>query len=252
MRTSFCWLALVLVSSACERGPAGVNPSPVDGGPRTAVALSLDQGSVSLGRGASAQIKAALSWSDGSTTDVTADAEWMSTDPAIASVQRGTVTVAASGRTTVRARYAGFTTSVDVDAYRNLMLRGRLAVSEVEGRRRVGGVWVSLDGRAIGGHGPSSYCGASTTAELGNSERTQVDVDAGVHTLAMTFTPGDFLPMPCPGPGTLLVSAASSFFEVVDRDTREVLSVVPLDRRELAGTSPQTSEAMRWTITIAR
>ncbi|AOZ94658.1 hypothetical protein LPB68_10290 [Paenibacillus crassostreae] len=64
---------------------------------------------------ATAQIQITVTFSDGSTKDVTDLAEWKTTSYKIATVKDGTVTAVSSGKTKVTAKYAGKSISIPVD-----------------------------------------------------------------------------------------------------------------------------------------
>lgn len=82
----------------------------------TPVLTSLDVAPVSLPLldGEIGKLTATATYDDASTGDVTADADWTSSDPAIATVSAGFVTAQAPGSATATATYQGMSDTVDV------------------------------------------------------------------------------------------------------------------------------------------
>jgi hypothetical protein len=94
-------------SPASVFSPTGVNTSPP---PPTAVAttISVTGTAAFTAVGETGQLSAVATFSDGTTRDVTAEAQWRSTDPSVIEVSAaGAVRVLAFGRATVQALYSG-------------------------------------------------------------------------------------------------------------------------------------------------
>lgn len=89
-----------------------------------AIKIALDQESLFIKKGGTEQLKLTATYADGSTEDITARAEWTSSDPGIVYVIGGKISGNATGEATVTAKYGNKTVSafVDVDVPRRLEL----------------------------------------------------------------------------------------------------------------------------------
>jgi len=116
-------LLLSIVTASCGdsktiQGSPG-SPTPTPGTPSPSASLSrvLISGGVPLTQiGATAQFLATAVYSDGATQDVTQSALWFTSDPRVASVSAGRVTVVAFGQTFISVNYSGRGGSVTVNA----------------------------------------------------------------------------------------------------------------------------------------
>ncbi|MDN4095219.1 Ig-like domain-containing protein [Brevibacillus agri] len=77
--------------------------------------LVVDQKKLVLNAGAAKQIVATASFTDKSTAAVTANAEWTSADPEIATVANGLVTAVGSGKTKIKVVYGGKSVTIPVE-----------------------------------------------------------------------------------------------------------------------------------------
>lgn len=77
--------------------------------------LEANKRFVSLKSGKSATVSLTAKFSDGRTTDVTADADWNVSGYKVADVSKGVITGVGYGKTTVTARYNGKTVSIPVE-----------------------------------------------------------------------------------------------------------------------------------------
>lgn len=92
---------LVLVASlACGGGSSGGSPPPAT---RTLSLLAVTPADQTLAAGATLQLTATGTYSDGSTTDLTTEATWSSSDLAVATMSGRTATGVAAGTTRIRA-----------------------------------------------------------------------------------------------------------------------------------------------------
>lgn len=100
------WLAAVVAVavSGCGGDPPPSAPTPQ---PMGVVRVEIEGGFHTMSAaGATLQLRAIATLSDGSQPDVTNDAAWAVTDPAVLTVSsRGLVTALASGRSSVTATY---------------------------------------------------------------------------------------------------------------------------------------------------
>lgn len=80
--------------------------------PRT---LKLSQETLDLKEDGSASVTVTITYTDGTTEDVTADATWTSSDKTVATVYMGTVTAVATGQATITATYLGKTANLTVN-----------------------------------------------------------------------------------------------------------------------------------------
>jgi hypothetical protein len=105
-------MAAIFVGTGCGSGPSGpdgVTPPPVTTPTATLTAVRVE-GSASVEEGATAQLRALAAYSDGSTRDVSGQATWSSSRPAVANVSgTGLVTAVAAGTADVAATYQGQT-----------------------------------------------------------------------------------------------------------------------------------------------
>ena len=101
-------LALVVVVSGCGGGESFPNPAAPSGPPTVAASVTRLRiaGNTTLTTvGETSQLAAIATMSDGSEGDVTRETAWTSTDPSVATVAAGLVTVRRFGATNVSARY---------------------------------------------------------------------------------------------------------------------------------------------------
>jgi len=97
-----------------QRLPVPTTASPVPTtSPAAVLTTLLIQGPPpAVGPGQTGQLKALARYNDGSERDVTAEATWTSTQPQIATVDRGTVKGLALGRTSIRVNYTNRSASL--------------------------------------------------------------------------------------------------------------------------------------------
>ena len=97
-------LAASVVAAGCGSGGGG------GGGAPTLTSIAVGPAPISVARGASLQLRATGTWSDGSTTDVTAQSTWNSTVPIVASVSgSGLLTGQEIGAASITASSSGVT-----------------------------------------------------------------------------------------------------------------------------------------------
>jgi hypothetical protein len=134
-------VALAAMTAACSGGgdnPVAPSPPPGGGGGGggavtiTAVAV---QGAETVERGATAQLRAVAERSDGTSQDVSAQAMWRSSNPAVATVsEAGLLTAVASGSADISAEYDGKagrrTVSVSVPLWSVRVTLSSLVVTE--------------------------------------------------------------------------------------------------------------------------
>ncbi|UKK96761.1 Ig-like domain-containing protein [Brevibacillus brevis] len=77
--------------------------------------LTADQKKLALGVGGTKQVNATATFSDKSTADVTAQAEWESNDTEIVTVANGLVTAVSSGTAKLKVKYGGKSVSIPVE-----------------------------------------------------------------------------------------------------------------------------------------
>src|SRR4051812_21797280 len=80
----------------------------------TAVSLELTPPELSLAAGTSAEVKATLVSSDGTTSDATSNASWTSSEPAVATVDGGTVVGVKKGSAEITVSSSGVTSTLTV------------------------------------------------------------------------------------------------------------------------------------------
>jgi uncharacterized protein YjdB len=95
-------------------GKSGTATITVSATPPTLVSLAIAPSPVTVAFGATTQLTATGTYSDGSTQDLTASALWASGASATASVSQGLVSAVATGTTTVKASVGAVTAVVDV------------------------------------------------------------------------------------------------------------------------------------------
>ena len=105
MRVRIGWLAIVLavVVSGCGGDPAPAAPTPQ---PPAVVRVEIEGALPLNGPGATLQLRAFASLNDGSRPEVTNEAEWAVTDPAVLTVNaRGLITGHSLGTSLITATY---------------------------------------------------------------------------------------------------------------------------------------------------
>ncbi|MEQ1506461.1 MAG: Ig-like domain-containing protein [Myxococcota bacterium] len=109
-------IGITLLAIACSGGTATDTDSGVDTDTDTdtdtdaaaVVSVAIDPADLgSIAPGATATATATATYDDGTTADVTADADWTSSDDAVATVATGVVTGVAAGAATITAAYDG-------------------------------------------------------------------------------------------------------------------------------------------------
>lgn len=98
------YLTRALVGVACSLSIGCADESPTAPTPTSSITIALTSGTMA---GPTFQLSAAALQTDGSSRDVTALAAWVSSDPQVASVSAGAVTVLGTGEVEVRATYDG-------------------------------------------------------------------------------------------------------------------------------------------------
>ncbi|HUF17351.1 MAG TPA: Ig-like domain-containing protein, partial [Thermoanaerobaculia bacterium] len=93
--------------------PAGTSVLPFSAAPQV-VALSIDVASSTLRMGQSVQLLAFVTYSDGSSADLTSDVQWTSSNSSVASVEGGLLVALSPGITTIAASYGAISASVSV------------------------------------------------------------------------------------------------------------------------------------------
>ena len=102
--------ATISATSGSVTGSASLTVTPA-----AVIALNITPTTLSMGLGSSRQIQAIATLSDGTTQDLTGIVAWSSTQPAIASVSSGGLTIAEQvGSTTILAEGSGLTGSADL------------------------------------------------------------------------------------------------------------------------------------------
>jgi hypothetical protein len=238
LRHLFLLVSVAVLSGACDHGE-GTPTSP------TTVSLALSLSTVTVPRYGSIQTTLRLTHSDGTSQDVTGAAVWDSTAAAIATVQAGLVTAVGIGTARVTASYSGITCALDVVARRNTRLVGSVTV-EAKELNGIQAVRAELDGRMVNGQ---SFSGTrkSWTIVIGQGHWASYDtsVPPGAHTLTARVT---LLTRP-----DLQVRGASdpsSYVEVRDSDTDEVLARILLPVQEQTGQMGSSSVDLVWPLQI--
>lgn len=127
MKTFWCACTLLLISllAGCSGGAANSNNTSGNSSgnssgsgssnPATVSSISVSPNTMSIGMGATQQFSATAHMSDGTTKDVTATAQWNSSDSNIASISAaGLATASTSGTVTINAQSGSFQASASL------------------------------------------------------------------------------------------------------------------------------------------
>jgi len=244
-------LAAIALLAACARSSPTAPAVTVAG-------LAVDRTTVALARNGTDRVTATLTLSDQSTHDVTDEAVWGSSDPSIVTVERGVITAVGVGTARVIAQHQNRVATVDVVARRNTMVRGQVAVVDIDrtpndyggGPGVLGYIDVFVDDRKVFFNGGSDYGGyGKITARV-----PDVGVDPGARILTLSVGVwcggGRTTTSTRTWAGTFETEAGQSL-EVVDRDTREVLDVIALDVRRASVSGVNCpKDLLSWTIQV--
>ena len=216
---SWCALAC-LAFGACGGSPTSPSPAP------SLVGLTISSDSVAIPKHGTADLKAVAQWSNGSTADVTAKALWTSSNPEIASVQRGAVVGVSTGTAMVTAGYEGFLRTAAVTIRRPLSIATRAYVFVTPAAAGLQGVELQLDGRTIAQCSPTpvnpSSCEATTDPRSPDGA-----VAPGHHVLAVSVS------TTAQPPDSLLYREVR--FSILDADTSQTLTYASrIERGRLA------------------
>jgi len=110
--------------------------------------LEMNKHTLSLKSKESVQLTLMAVFSDGSTQDVTAKAEWKSSNYQVAEVNKGLVTAVAAGKTTITAKYGSqmVTVKVDVDSLKYLQTDIVVVKMKVGETKQIKAIATYLDG----------------------------------------------------------------------------------------------------------
>jgi len=225
----------------------------------TVAGLAVNQTAVALTRNGTHRLTATLTFSDQTTRDVTDEAVWGSSDPSIVTAERGVITAVGVGTARVVAQHQNRVATVDVVARRNTMMPGQMSVVDTNrtvinefggGPGVLGYVYVYVDDRRVFYNLGSDYGGAGRLIP----KVPNVEVDPGARNL--TLNVGIWC-----GGGTTTTSTrtwsgtfeseSGQALEIVDRDTQEVLDVIPLDvRRASASGIGCPTGLLSWTLQV--
>src|SRR4051812_14671554 len=118
----FALFVLLLVTGVgCEDSDHALPPPVASGGdtgdagaPATSASLELTPAKLSLAAGTTAEVKATLVSSEGTTSDATGDASWTSSEPSVATVDGGTVVGIKKGSAEITVIASGVTATLTV------------------------------------------------------------------------------------------------------------------------------------------
>ena len=197
------------------------------GSPTAPTALTLSQQTVTAALHTTVQLTAQAR--DGAVSDVTAAASWSTSNPSVATVSGGLVSIVGLGTAQVSATYHGASIAATVTGRRRTHFDAEFLVRDVEGDNSVYGFAILLDGRQLiiaGGSGPGSYfslsvrgSGPDKPIEPGHHEvAIQAELTSGTHQLAV----------------------GSTNLTIYDSDTGEALTTIPLAGQRGNRTNPGT------------
>ncbi|THF74922.1 Ig-like domain-containing protein [Cohnella fermenti] len=171
-------------------------------------ALTKDTQSLDLRKGETATVKLTATYSDNTTANVTADADWSSTNDNVATVVNGVVTAIGAGTATITATYGSKTVTVDT----KVEVISRLEASQSKVSMLLGGTAPAITLTATYSDGTTAD--VTTSAVWSSSDADVADVVAGT--------------IRAYGAGTATLTATygtKSAAIVVDVDKTSILSV---------------------------
>lgn len=213
--------------------------------PRASASLALSTQSATIARNTSMQVTASMSGTDGATQDVTGIATWSSSNPVVATVTAGQITVVGLGTAQITAAYQQHTATMTVVGRRRTLLQGSLAFRDAAGETSLQSFGLYIDDKYLGGvggwgtpiravAGGPGIDAAGFDIEFGGDG---IPVEPGPHQIAVEIRlrPGPHeiiaLGSTFSRPGLTLVAC---YFKVVDGDTDTGLPSAPAKyRREV-------------------
>lgn len=178
------------------------------------------------------------------TRDVTALADWKTSDPGVVTVAGGRVTAVATGTASVTATYLGATQSTGVSVWRPTALTGTITVRYVtfpgyfSGIRQLEAFIDTTPAGATAQFAPEIEVLA---IPVGADTAAPIVVAPGVHEISVR--------MSLYGSNPAAVITDDAYLDVIDADTGESLRRVQLPSRNGA---VRTGDAFRWTIQVER
>lgn len=186
------------------------------GAPTAPTALTLSQTALTAARNTTVQLT--LQARDGATADVTHLAMWSSSNPTVATVTAGLVSVVGLGPATISAQYRGRTVSATITGRRGTFFDAEFFVRAIApDETPIGGMDILLDGHEIITVGASGFYPDLHLSVRGDGP--DKPIDPGHHDLAVRL----FL-----APGSHELTVSSSTLRIYDSDTGETLSTFPL------------------------
>lgn len=201
--------------------------------------LTLDvTGTFAVARHEVGQLHARFGVPNQAQQDVTATATWTSSNPSIVTVDAGSVKAVGLGTASITAQYQGQSITLNATARRRTAITGSVRLSNAAGVESMVVLIGQVDGHNVGYTGTSSAQAAQTVQLL--LKVPDSVVDPGPHEVAVT------LPEQTGAPNTY-VSDASSYADVIDRDTKEKLKRIPLP---VQTKTLSFTDKMTWTVQV--
>lgn len=224
-----------MVAVGCETTeslPFPTSPQPQ----KTLTTILLSDTSLTVGRNATALLRATASFSDGSTDDVTTDAVWTTENPEIVAISPGRVTGATPGRARVHASFGGKTASADVTVQRNITLTTSVRVAAANPRfTNIQALRASLDEKLIQQIDTGSDHAAYREMTIVLSG---VIVSPGEHSLAIDVIRFGWAVGESQAATTTYTTNPPPVIQLIDADTSAVLSSIALPA-QVAASSPE-------------
>jgi len=225
-------VVMFLVGSALAcGGKTTTEPSPT-------VSLALSAASLTVERNGTGQISASFGPAS-AMADVTDQAEWTSSNPAVVTVKRGLVTAVGIGSSVVTALYEGRTQTSVVTARRRTMISGQITITQAQSLETLIVLRAFVDGRFMGGRSTSA-ARSSMTVVFSNSPAVDRHVVPGQVEIAIDAPEQMHAP-------NAYVSDTTSQVVVIDQDTGEQLAVIPLPAKQFTLDVTGTTS---WVVTI--
>ncbi len=231
-------LLVAFIFAACDSG------GPTQPGATT---LTLSATTATIGRNDSQQFTVAAQSGGSATQDVTALATWTSSNPGVATVTAGLVTVHALGTAQITVSHQQQSQTLQVTGRRRLSLDGSMAVRKEPPpgsgpRAGVVQIDVFVDGRLVAQSGSSNA--VQGQQEVGTTLHTP-PVDPGTHTLVVKggLAPGAH--------DVVAYGAEAAGIAVIDRDTGDLLTTLSIEerRRSVESQTPVDVE-FEWSLAV--
>ena len=221
-------IGVAFFAAACGSSPTAPNQT---------TSVTVSQTSATVARQTTLQLVAQAHIQSGVTTDVTQAATWTSSNPDVATVVAGLVSVKGLGPVQISVSYQGQTATSTITGRRRMFFDAKFVVQDSAGSASIDGLTVALDGKQIMAEGQSGRIDHASISVFGSGPPKAID--PGTHQVAVGLELE---------PGGHDLTFAGTTLIVTDSDTGELLASIPLAGQQGARSNQQT---FAWSIDVA-